>query len=115
MSHPKPNLRLVEVKPQQHCDALKREQRTLGAVIRVFEQTRSGTPSHDELFRAAHAAVLGTSHWVDACEHESAGLRFGSEQPSWIWTAKDQFRAQILADAIGPVDTRVRFDLPGMR
>jgi predicted RNA-binding Zn-ribbon protein involved in translation (DUF1610 family) len=108
----KPNSRWVEVQAQQRWDVLKREARTLSAVMRVFEQTRSETPSHDVLFRAAGTVVLGTAHWVDACKLESAALRPGRERPSWTWTGADQFRAQALASALGPVDTRVRFTCP---
>ena len=102
----------VKVRAQQRWDVLRREQRTLSAVMRVFEQTRSKIPSHDELFRAARAAVSGSSHWVDACEQETKALRPGRERPSWIWTGNDQFRAQALASSIGPVDTRLRFTCP---
>jgi hypothetical protein len=106
------NSRWVEVRAQQRWDVLKREQRTLSAVMRVFEQTRSKTPSHNELFRAARAVVSGTSHWVDACQQESAALRPGRERPSWTWAGNDQFRAQALAASMGPVDLRVRFTCP---
>ena len=113
MNDLKPNSRLVEVTAQQRWDVLKREQRTLSAVMRLFEQTRSEAPSHDELLRAARAAVSGTAYWVDGCEHESSALRCAGGRPSWIWTTQDQFYAGTLAVAIGPVDTRVRFTCPG--
>ena len=83
---PKPNSRWVEVTAQQRWNVLRREQLTLSDVMRVFEQTRSKSPSHDELFRAARGAVSGTAHWVEACETEAAASRPGRERPSWIWT-----------------------------
>jgi hypothetical protein len=104
----------VRIQAQQRWDVLKREQRTLSAVMRVFEQTRSKKPSHVELFRAGRAAVSGTRHWIGACKREFDTRRHQAyqERPCWIWTENDQFRARALATAISPVDTRLCFTCP---
>jgi hypothetical protein len=98
----------TELKAIQRWEVLRREQRTLRAALKLFEQIRLEKPNLEALFDAARDLVLGTSSWIAVCEQElsTKSGRPWQNSPSWTWTAKHQGRAQMLMNPLRPLGDR---------